>query len=201
MDESRSDLNGKLFGCRVVLTAQRKAEQFATALERHGAAIVHAPTLSVIPTRSMTPNSLHAPVHSSDTHPDIVVVTTGVGFNGWAEVAEAEGLSEQWHAMLTGAQIIARGPKARGAIQSAGLTPAWVARIRDQLRDPAGSARTGSAWPSDRGAAPRRWRRWSGRSLLRSRCRGQLVGGLPVGSRTGSRRRGGRRRTRREPPL
>ncbi|AZL11825.1 uroporphyrinogen-III synthase [Brevibacterium aurantiacum] len=126
MDESRSDLNGKLSGCRVVLTAQRKAEQFATALERHGAAIVHAPTLSVIPNVD-DPELVARTRALIDTHPDIVVVTTGVGFNGWAEVAEAEGLSEQWHAMLTGAQIIARGPKARGAIQSAGLKPAWVA--------------------------------------------------------------------------
>ncbi|WP_240372385.1 uroporphyrinogen-III synthase [Brevibacterium zhoupengii] len=126
MDESRSDLNGKLFGCRVVLTAQRKAEQFATALERHGAEIVHAPTLSVIPNVD-DPELVARTRALIDEQPDVVIVTTGVGFNGWAEVAEAEGLSEQWHAMLAGARIIVRGPKARGAIQAAGLTPAWVA--------------------------------------------------------------------------
>ncbi|WP_231445280.1 uroporphyrinogen-III synthase [Brevibacterium zhoupengii] len=126
MDESRSELSGQLSGCRVVLTAQRKAEQFATALERHGAEIVHAPTLSVIPNVD-DPELVARTRALIDEQPDVVIVTTGVGFNGWAEVAEAEGLSEQWHAMIAGARIIARGPKARGAIQAAGLTPAWVA--------------------------------------------------------------------------
>ena len=126
MDESRSDRTGQLAGCRVVLTAQRKAEQFAAALERHDATIVHAPTLSVIPNID-DPELVVRTRALIDARPDVVVVTTGVGFNGWAEVAEAEGLSEQWHAMLSGARIIARGPKARGAIQAAGLTPAWVA--------------------------------------------------------------------------
>ncbi|MBM6590530.1 uroporphyrinogen-III synthase [Brevibacterium sp. RIT 803] len=126
MDESRSDRSSQLAGCRVILTAQRKAEQFAGALERHGATIVHAPTLSVIPNID-DPELVARTRALIDARPDVVVVTTGVGFNGWAEVAEAEGLSEQWHAMLSGARIIARGPKARGAIQAAGLTPAWVA--------------------------------------------------------------------------
>ncbi|WP_101639546.1 uroporphyrinogen-III synthase [Brevibacterium aurantiacum] len=126
MDESRSDRSGQLAGCRVVLTAQRKAEQFASALERHGVTIVHAPTLAVIPNID-DPELVARTRALIDARPDVIVVTTGVGFNGWAEVAEAEGLSEQWHAMLTGARIIARGPKARGAIKAAGLTAAWVA--------------------------------------------------------------------------
>lgn len=126
MDESRTGLNDQLSGCRVVLTAQRKAEQFATALERHGATIVHAPTLSVIPNID-DPELVARTRALIDEQPDIVVVTTGVGFNGWAEVATAEGLSEQWHAMLAKARIIARGPKARGAIQAAGLMVGWVA--------------------------------------------------------------------------
>lgn len=126
MQESRIELSGQLSGRCVVLTAQRKAEQFATALERHGAAIVHAPTLSVIPNAD-DPELIARTRALIDQQPDVVVVTTGVGFNGWAEVAEAAGLTEQWHAMLAGARIIARGPKARGAIQAAGLEVSWVA--------------------------------------------------------------------------
>src|SRR5699024_11534901 len=49
MEPSRVELTGKLSGRRIVLTAQRRAEQLASALQRHGASIVHAPTLSVIP--------------------------------------------------------------------------------------------------------------------------------------------------------
>lgn len=126
MEEPRSDRAGQLSGRRVVLTAQRKGEQFAAALERHGAAIVHAPTLSVVP-HADDPELIARTRTLIDQPPDVVVVTTGVGFNGWGEVAEVAGLTEQWHAMLDGARIIARGPKARGAIQAAGLEVAWVA--------------------------------------------------------------------------
>src|SRR5699024_2988381 len=123
---SRVELTGKLSGRRIVLTAQRRAEHLASALQRHGASIVHAPTLSVIP--HIDDPELIARTRALIEHrPDIVVVTTGVGFTGWGEVAEAAGLREEWHEMLTGARIIARGPKARGAIQAAGLVPEWVA--------------------------------------------------------------------------
>ncbi|MDN5634518.1 MAG: uroporphyrinogen-III synthase [Brevibacterium sp.] len=140
MDESRSDRSGQLAGCRVVLTAQRKAEQFASALERHDATIVHAPTLSVIPNID-DPELVARTRALIDTQPDVIVVTTGVGFTGWGNVAEEAGLTEQWHAMLASARIIARGPKARGAIQAAGLETAWVAEsetnseIRQALLD------------------------------------------------------------------
>ena len=43
------------------------------------------------------------------------------------EAAEEAGLLDELHAALDGAQIVARGPKARGAIQQAGLTADWVA--------------------------------------------------------------------------
>ena len=126
MEESHTGLAGQLSGCRVVLTAQRRAAQFAAALERHGAAIVHAPALSVVP-HIDDPELVARTRALIDQQPDVVVVTTGVGFTGWGEVADAAGLTEQWHAMLACARIIARGPKARGAIQAAGLTPDWVA--------------------------------------------------------------------------
>ncbi|WP_308123740.1 uroporphyrinogen-III synthase [Modestobacter marinus] len=54
---------------------------------------------------------------------DLVVVTTGVGFRGWLEAAEAWDLPLREH--LEGARVIARGPKARGAIRGAGLVDAW----------------------------------------------------------------------------
>ena len=59
--------------------------------------------------------------------PDVVVVTTGIGFRGWMEAADAAGLAHDLHAVLEQARIIARGPKARGAIQAAGLQADWVA--------------------------------------------------------------------------
>ena len=43
------------------------------------------------------------------------------------EAADEAGLLDDLHAALSTAQIVARGPKARGAIQQAGLTADWVA--------------------------------------------------------------------------
>lgn len=126
MDQPRTDAGTELSGRRIVLTAQRRAEQLASALVRHGAQIVHAPTLSVIP-HIDDPELVARTRDLIDHRPDIVVVTTGVGFTGWGEVAEAAGLREEWHSMLAGARIVARGPKARGAIQAAGLRAHWVA--------------------------------------------------------------------------
>src|SRR5690625_7748365 len=77
MEPSRVELTGKLSGRRIVLTAQRRAEQLASALQRHGASIVHAPTLSVIP--HIDDPELIARTRALIKHrPDIVVVTTGV---------------------------------------------------------------------------------------------------------------------------
>lgn len=58
---------------------------------------------------------------------DVVVVTTGIGFRGWMDTAEAGGLGEDLVAALAATRLIARGPKARGALQAAGLIPDWVA--------------------------------------------------------------------------
>ncbi len=126
MDQPRSDIGDELSGRRIVLTAQRRAEQLASALERHGAQIVHAPTLSVIP-HIDDPELAARTRDLIDHRPDIVVVTTGVGFTGWGEVAEAAGMRDEWKAMLRGARIVVRGPKAGGAVQAAGLTVDWVA--------------------------------------------------------------------------
>ena len=126
MNQPQTDIGDELVGRRIVLTAQRRAEQLASALERHGAKIVHAPTLSVIP-HIDDPELVTRTRELIEDRPDIVVVTTGVGFTGWGDVAEAAGLREEWHSMLAGARIYARGPKARGAIQGAGLSAHWVA--------------------------------------------------------------------------
>jgi len=58
-----------------------------------------------------------------DYPPDIVVATTGVGFRGWLSAASALGLPLA--AVLEKTRIVARGPKARGAIRAAGLTEVW----------------------------------------------------------------------------
>ncbi|MBB2894127.1 uroporphyrinogen-III synthase [Flexivirga oryzae] len=129
---------GQLLGCRVILTGQRRSAELAAALERRGATVEHAPTLSVVP-HVDDAELLARTKELIDNPPDIAVISTGVGFTGWVEAADAAGLAEPLLDMLRASRLIARGPKARGAIQAAGLSADWVAdsetsaEIRDFL--------------------------------------------------------------------
>ena len=124
--EPRTSISHALAGCTVLLTVDRRAGELAAALERHGAVIRHAPALSIVPhiddelLIDLTRELIATP-------PDIVVATTGVGFRAWIEAADEAGILVPLLEMLRNAQVIARGPKARGAIQQAGLTADWVA--------------------------------------------------------------------------
>jgi len=123
---TRSTLSAALEGCTVVIAVDRRSSELAAALERHGAVVRHAPALTIVP--HIDDDALVEATRALiDERPDIVVATTGVGFRGWMEAADEAGLADELHEALAGAQIVARGPKARGAIQQAGLTADWVA--------------------------------------------------------------------------
>lgn len=119
-------LDPTLAGCTMLVTADRRAGELGGALQRRGATVRYAPALSMVPNDSdallvaATRELLAAP-------PDIAVVTTGIGFRAWVEAADAIGLAEPLLATLRRARLVARGPKARGAIQAAGLQADWVA--------------------------------------------------------------------------
>jgi len=86
----------------------------------------HAPALTIVP--HIDDEQLIARTRDLIADPpDVVVATTGVGFRAWVDAAEEAGLAEGLLAAVGGAQIVARGPKARGAIQQAGLAADWVA--------------------------------------------------------------------------
>lgn len=129
---------GLLTGCRVLVTAHRRAADVAAALERRGADVVHAPVLSIVP-HVDDARLLSRTREVIRSRPDIVVVTTGVGFRGWIEAADADGLAPALLQTLAASRIIARGPKALGAIRANDLTPEWVApsettaEIRERL--------------------------------------------------------------------
>ena len=115
-----------LTGRTMVITADRRKDDLAAALERHGATVRHAPAVSTIP--HLDDAQLIADTHTLLANPpDIVVVTTGIGFRSWLEAVAAAGLTDGFLACMRGAQLIARGPKARGAIQGAGLDMHWMA--------------------------------------------------------------------------
>lgn len=119
-------LSAALAGCSIVIAVDRRSSELAAALERHGAQVRRAPALSIVP--HIDDEALIAATRALVADPpDVVVVTTGVGFRGWMEAAEEAGLQGALQGALAAAQIVARGPKARGAIQQAGLTADWVA--------------------------------------------------------------------------
>jgi uroporphyrinogen-III synthase len=111
-----------LTGRTVAVTAERRREELGALLERRGARVVYAPTVHVVPLpddaelRAATEAVLARPV-------DLVLATTAVGFRGWLDAAGSWGAPLVEH--LRGARVLARGPKARGAVRGAGLVDAW----------------------------------------------------------------------------
>lgn len=122
----RPRLSSALDGCTVVIAVDRRAGELTAALERHGAAVRQAPALTIIP-HIDDEALLHATRELIASPPDVVVATTGVGFRGWMEAAHEAGLADELGHAFSGAQIVARGPKARGAVQQAGFDVDWVA--------------------------------------------------------------------------
>jgi uroporphyrinogen-III synthase len=134
----------QLSGFSVVLTSDRRAEEFGAAFSRRGATVLHAPILRIIPLEQ--DDELIAATRAVIADPpDCVIVTTAIGFRGWIEAADAAGLAPGLLEVLDGARLLARGPKARGAIRAAGLVEEWAATsettsevVERLLAEPAG---------------------------------------------------------------
>ena len=114
-----------LAGFTVAVTAARRHEELTALLQRRGARVVEAPAIRIIPTgddvelRAATEECIAVPA-------DVVVATTGIGFRGWMEAADGWGLGEQLRGRLADAELLTRGPKAKGAVRAAGLAEAWA---------------------------------------------------------------------------
>ncbi|BBX24403.1 uroporphyrinogen-III synthase [Mycolicibacter terrae] len=113
-----------LSGYRVAVTSARRADELCTMLRRHGATVCAAPAIAMIDLtdddelRRRTEELIAVP-------PDILVVTTAIGFRGWIAAAEGWGLVDDLITALRSARIVARGPKAVGALRAAGLPEEW----------------------------------------------------------------------------
>ncbi|MBN4925960.1 uroporphyrinogen-III synthase [Hoyosella rhizosphaerae] len=118
------DKPAALAGFTIGITAARRAEEFATLLERRGAHIVQAPAIRIIPLIDDT-ELRRATETVISNPPDITVATTGIGFRGWVEAADNWALGETLLDALTASRVLARGPKAKGAIRAAGLREEW----------------------------------------------------------------------------
>ena len=121
-----TELTPVLAGTRILVTAQRRSDELAAALSRRGADVVVAPALGVVPDIDVD-ELLRRTREILTTPVDVVVVTTGIGFRGWMDTAEEAGLYDDLVVNLEQSRLVARGPKARGALQAAGLQADWVA--------------------------------------------------------------------------
>ena len=110
----------------VGVTADRRADEQAVLLERLGLRVVLGPVLGTVmvteggPLRDVTASVIAPP-------PDYVVANTGIGVRSWLAAAESWGQTDALLAALRRARIAARGPKAVGALRSAGLDVWWRA--------------------------------------------------------------------------
>ncbi|WP_328465037.1 uroporphyrinogen-III synthase [Actinoplanes sp. NBC_00393] len=113
-----------LSGYTIGVTADRRKDELAILLEARGARVVLAPALRIVPISDDA--ELRAATRAClDTPPDIVLVNTGIGMRGWLEAADGWGLGEPLRAVLSRAYLVARGPKARAAVRTAGLQDQW----------------------------------------------------------------------------
>lgn len=117
---------GLLAGKTIAVTASRRIQEQVAAFERQGARVLVAPTVRIVPVADDT--ELHAATdHILAHHPDVLLVTTGYGLNGWFDSARERGLEEQLRQALVGATILVRGAKGRGAVRGLGFEDAGMA--------------------------------------------------------------------------
>ncbi|MET7682761.1 uroporphyrinogen-III synthase [Streptomyces sp. NPDC005423] len=130
--------HGPLAGFTVGVTAARRAEELGTLLQRRGANVVHAPALRIVPLADDS-ELLAATQELIDRAPDVVIATTAIGFRGWIEASDGWGLGETLLDRLSEVELLARGPKVKGAVRAAGLTEEWspssesMAEVLDRL--------------------------------------------------------------------
>ncbi|MET8858304.1 MULTISPECIES: uroporphyrinogen-III synthase [unclassified Streptomyces] len=137
-DEQQRPDHGPLSGFTVGVTAARRADELGVLLQRRGATVVHAPALRIVPLAD-DGELLTATKELIDDAPDVVVATTAIGFRGWVEAADGWGLGEELLARLRSVELLARGPKVKGAVRAQGLTEEWspssesMAEVLDRL--------------------------------------------------------------------
>jgi uroporphyrinogen-III synthase len=122
-----------LDGFVVGITADRRWEEQAELLRRRGAEVIHGPSIKTLPLgpedalRRATESIIVSP-------PDILIANTGIGMRAWFAAAESWGLGEALLGALAEADVLARGPKAAGAVHQAGL-PVSARAVSERLSE------------------------------------------------------------------
>jgi uroporphyrinogen-III synthase len=115
-----------LEGLTIGVTADRRADEQTRLLVQRGAEVLHGPVIRTAtvdddePVRRATVDLLSSP-------PDVVIANTALGVRTWLALADSWGLTDDLVAVLGGAYVAARGPKAAGALLAAGVEIDWRA--------------------------------------------------------------------------
>jgi uroporphyrinogen-III synthase len=117
---------GPLAGYTIGVTADRRSDEQMKLLSGRGAECVHGPVIKTHPLGSEDELRL-ATQAVIDRRPATVVLTTGLGVRGWLEAADAIQLGDALRGVLGEVELLARGPKATGALVTIGLDVAWTA--------------------------------------------------------------------------
>ncbi|GFG73988.1 uroporphyrinogen-III synthase [Mycobacterium botniense] len=113
-----------LTGYRVAVTSANRAEELCALLRRHGATVCSAPAITMVALPE--DDELHSQTEALIAQPpDVLVATTGIGFRGWIAAADGWGLANELITALSQARIVARGPKAKGALRATNLPEEW----------------------------------------------------------------------------
>jgi uroporphyrinogen-III synthase len=115
-----------LEGFVVGVTADRRADEQADLLVRRGAHVLHGAVIHTLP---LGPDDdlRDATAQVIEHQPDYVIANTGIGIRGWVTAAAAWGWDEALTAALGTARVLARGPKAAGALHALGCDVWWRA--------------------------------------------------------------------------
>jgi len=114
-----------LAGYRIGITSSRRIEELVSLLERRGATVESAPALNIlsctddVQLRETTQLCI-------DNPPDLLIANTGVGMRGWLKAAEEWCLLDELVESMRRCEILARGPKAVGAVRGVGLRESWA---------------------------------------------------------------------------
>jgi uroporphyrinogen-III synthase len=122
---------GPLDGFVVGITADRRASEQAELLRRRGAEVLHGPSIETA-YLSCDDDLRTATVSVIEDPPRYLAATTGIGIRAWFEAAQAWGLADALTDALRGTRIVARGPKAAGAVRATDLS-VWRSAANEQM--------------------------------------------------------------------
>ena len=113
------------------VTADRRAAEQAELLRRRGAEVLFGPSIA---TAYLASDDVlrAATVALVDEPPEYLAATTGIGIRAWFEAAQCWGLGDALLDALRDTRIVARGPKAAGAVQAVGLV-VWRSAANEQM--------------------------------------------------------------------